>query len=340
MSEAAIGRGHRTMNIIEARNLTKTYKLHEKREGFRNSVKDLFHHKYIFKDAVTDLDLTIKKGEIVGLLGENGAGKTTTLKMLTGVLYPSSGQVRVSGYTPTDRKHEFLRKIAFVMGNKSEINWDLPAVDSFRYQKLVYQVPDKVYKKNMDRLAEMLHVVPLLNTPLRRLSLGERMKMELINSFLYSPEIVFLDEPTIGLDLNSQAAIRKFIREYRKEHNTTLIITSHYMDDIEETCDRVVLLSKGIKIYDGSMEEMARMHSSQKVLQLVFSEPVNPEDFTRFGEIIEVKDNGLKILIDKAEYSGTVTGLMKARPDLEDISLTNIPFKNIVNKVMNEGRGQ
>ena len=274
------------MSIIYVNNLSKSYKIHEKQEGLKSTIKDLFNRKYVYKEAVNNLNMTIEKGEIVGLLGENGAGKTTTLKMLTGILYPTSGEVIVLNHIPTQRKREFLKKIAFVMGNKSEINWDLPAIDTFRYQKFVYQVSDELYKKNIDMLTEMLNVRHLLNTQLRRLSLGERMKMELINSFLYSPEVVFLDEPTIGLDLSSQLAIRKFLREYRAERKTTIIITSHYMDDIEETCDRVILLSKGSKIYDGAISEISRLYSSHKVLQLVFDQSINPYEFAKYGEII------------------------------------------------------
>jgi len=242
--------------VIQTNELSKTYRIHEKPEGFKNTLKDLFSRKYIFKTAVDNLSITINSGEIVGLLGENGAGKTTTLKMLTGILYPTTGDVNVSGYIPTERKRDFLKKICFVMGNKSDINWDLPAVDTFRYQQLVYDIPDIEYRSNLEMLSELLDVTHLLNTQIRRLSLGERMKMELINSFLYSPEIVFLDEPTIGLDLSSQITIRSFLKKYRQEKKTTMLITSHYMDDIEETCDRVVLLTHGQKAFDGSIDEI------------------------------------------------------------------------------------
>lgn len=219
---------------------------------------DFFHRHYKEKEAIKDVSFSIDKGQIVGLLGENGAGKTTMLKMLAGILFPTNGTVHVAQFNPTDRKKEFLKKISFVMGNKSEINWDLPALDTFRYQQLVYEVPENVFVENVEMLSSLLKVADLLKVPIRRLSLGERMKMELMNSFIYSPEIVFLDEPTLGLDLTSQAAIRSFMKTYRKERNTTIIITSHYMDDIEETCDRVILLSKGEKIYDGDINEIRK----------------------------------------------------------------------------------
>jgi len=260
---------------IEVNALTKVYRIHEKPEGFKNTIKDLFARKYIEKTAVDSVSFNVDAGEIVGLLGENGAGKTTTLKMLTGILYPTSGGVTVAGYKPTDRKRAFLKKICFVMGNKSDINWDLPAVDTFRYQQLIYEIPADEYKKNLGVLSGLLDVGHLLNTQIRRLSLGERMKMELINSFLYSPDVVFLDEPTIGLDLGSQKAIRGFITGYRRERKTTMIITSHYMDDIEETCDRVILLTHGQKAYDGGIDGIKRpdMPFKDAVLSMMGAEP-------------------------------------------------------------------
>lgn len=242
--------------IICVENVRKEYKIHEKQEGLGKGIADFFHRKYICRAAVKDVSFSIDRGQIVGLLGENGAGKTTLLKMLTGILFPTEGKVTVLGFTPTDRKKAFLKSISFVMGNRSEINWDLPAVDSFRYQQLVYEVPQKRFRENLERMAGLLDVGHLLNVPIRRLSLGERMKMELIGSFLYSPQLVFLDEPTLGLDLKSQIAIREFLKTYRRERNTTILMTSHYMDDIEETCDRVILLHRGEKIHDGSIREL------------------------------------------------------------------------------------
>lgn len=242
--------------LIRVKNAKKEFRIHEKPEGLGNGIRDFFHRRYICRTAVRDVSFSIARGQIVGLLGENGAGKTTMLKLLTGILYPTDGRITVSGFTPTDRKKDFLKSISFVMGNRSEVNWDLPAMDTFRYQQLVYEVPEGEFRENLNLLTSLLAVQDLLKVPIRRLSLGERMKMELINSFLYSPQIVFLDEPTLGLDLKSQIAIRGFLRAYRREKDTTILITSHYMDDIEETCDRVILLGRGEKIYDGSISEL------------------------------------------------------------------------------------
>ena len=243
-------------NIIELKNVSKKYKIFYKEEGLKNSVKDFFFRKYAYKNAVSDLDLTVKSGEIIGLLGKNGAGKTTTLKMLTGILHPSSGEIQVMGYKPFQRERDFLKSICFVMGNKSDVNWDLPAIDSFRYQQLIYEIDEINFDKNLTFLTALLGVQKLLNIQIRRLSLGERMKMELINNFIYTPELIFLDEPTIGLDLESQITIRKFIKAYAKANKATVIVTSHYMDDIEEICQRIVILDEGKKTFDCEIEKI------------------------------------------------------------------------------------
>lgn len=257
--------------VIDVKDLKKTYKIHEKQEGFRNSVKDFFDRKYIYKEAVKNVTFSVQKGSVVGFLGKNGAGKTTTLKMLSGVLHPSGGDVTILGYDPAKRDKSYLKKISFVMGNKSSINWNLPAIDSLKYQQLLYDVSTNDFKDHLEMLVEMMDAKKLLNIPLRRLSLGERMKMELINSFIYFPEVIFLDEPTIGLDLDSQYALRSFVREYVRERNATVIITSHYMDDIEDLCERIILIDEG-KIYfddDISTLKSNNLQFRENVLELM-----------------------------------------------------------------------
>lgn len=257
--------------VIDVKNLNKIYKIHEKQEGFKNSVKDFFDRKYMYKEAVKNVTFSVQKGSIVGFLGKNGAGKTTTLKMLSGVLCPTGGDVEILGYNPVERNKDYLKRISFVMGNKSSINWNLPAIDSLRYQQLLYDVSPNEFKDNLELLAEMMNAKKLLNIPIRRLSLGERMKMELINSFIYFPEVIFLDEPTIGLDLDSQYALRAFVRKYVQERKATVIITSHYMDDIEDLCERIILIDEG-KIYfddDISALKSNNMRFRENVLELM-----------------------------------------------------------------------
>ena len=265
------------MSIITVHNLSKTYRIHEKPAGFRNTIIDLFARKYIEKKAVNNLSFSIEPGEIVGLLGENGAGKTTTLKMLTGILYPTDGSVNVAGFIPTQRKRAFLKEISFVMGNKSDINWDLPAIDTFRYQQLVYNVPDKDYRENLDFLSELLGVTHLLNTQIRRLSLGERMKMELINSFLYSPELIFLDEPTIGLDVIAKAKIREFIQKTNKT-GTTFILTTHDLEDVKQLADQVIIINHGVKVFDDTLHSLQLSLGTKKVVEIVMEKPFDMEE--------------------------------------------------------------
>ena len=257
--------------VIDVKNLNKTYKIHEKQEGFKNSVKDFFDRKYIYKHAVKDITFSVQKGSVVGFLGKNGAGKTTTLKMLSGVLCPTDGNVEILGYNPQERKRDYLKRISFVMGNKSSINWNLPAVDSLQYQRLLYDVSPNEFKEHLDLLVEMMDAKKLLSIPLRRLSLGERMKMELINSFIYFPEVIFLDEPTIGLDLDSQYALRSFVKNYVHERNATVIITSHYMDDIEDLCERIILIDEGKICFDDDISTLKynNVRFRENVLELM-----------------------------------------------------------------------
>ncbi len=264
-------KGIMSENVIDVKNLSKIYKIHKKQEGFRNSVKDFFNRIYIYKTAVDNVTFSVQKGSIVGFLGKNGAGKTTTLKMLSGVLHPTGGDVKILGYNPVERNKEYLKRINFVMGNKSSINWNLPAIDSLKYQQLLYDVSPNEFKDNLELLVEMMDAKKLLNIPIRRLSLGERMKMELINSFLYFPEVIFLDEPTIGLDLDSQYALRSFVKKYVQERNATVIITSHYMDDIEDLCERIIVIDEGKICFDDDISVLKsnNMRFRENVLELM-----------------------------------------------------------------------
>src|SRR5476651_415602 len=242
--------------MIEVQNLTRVFRTYKKLPGFWGGVKGLFNRKYDETAAAKDITFSIKEGEFVGFLGPNGAGKTTTLKMLSGLIFPTSGTARVAGYDPTKRENAYRRLFALVLGQKNQLWWDLPAIESFLLLRHIYGLPADQYQQTLDELVELLAVGPKLNVMVRELSLGERMKMELIAALLHRPRVLFLDEPTIGLDVISQRAVRAFLRDHNRRHRTTILLTSHYMADIQELCERVVVINKGKKIYDGSLDRL------------------------------------------------------------------------------------
>lgn len=274
------------MPAIETHHLTKHYVSVKKMPGMVGSIKSLFSREKAIVEAVKGIDLRIEQGELVGFLGPNGAGKTTTLKMLSGILYPTSGEAKVLGYRPQDRNHEMLRNIALVMGNKNQLWWDLPAWDSFVVLKELYEVPDDRFKKRTEYLIESLQLSDKIHTQVRKLSLGERMKCELVAALLHSPKVVFLDEPTIGLDVVSQKRIRDFLKELHREDNCTIILTSHYMQDVQELCDRVVVIDHGTLVYEGTLDALSRQFSSSRRLRLTFEEAVEPAGLAGFGKLV------------------------------------------------------
>lgn len=245
--------------MIKVTNLEKIYKVPQKEKGI---LKTLFCRKFNEVKAVKGINFSIEHDEIVGLIGLNGAGKTTTLKMLSGLIKPTSGEVRVLEYDPWKRKNDFLMKIGFLMGNKSQLSWDISAMDSFLLEAEIYKLDKVTFNRTLDELTTLLNVKELLDTPVRKLSLGQRMKLELILTLLHKPKILFLDEPTLGLDIISQQNIRKFLNEYRKKEKATIIITSHNMKDIEDICDRVIIIDKGVIIYDGTIDDLKKTYEN------------------------------------------------------------------------------
>ncbi len=252
--------------MIKVQGLNKTFKVHKKEPGFIGSVKSLVSRNYIEKNALSNLDLHIEEGEIIGLIGSNGAGKTTLTKILSGIIHPTSGSVEVMGYTPWERNNNYRKSMAVIMGQKAQLWWDLPAMDGFLLLKEIYQIPSKDFYESIEYLSNYLNIKEQLNIQVRRLSLGERMKVELMAALLHKPKVIFLDEPTIGLDLTAQKAVRNFIKEYRKEFNPTLILTSHYMDDIEELCPRICILKEGKSIYDGKLDFLHQKYAQEKLI--------------------------------------------------------------------------
>ena len=272
------------MSIIEVRNLTKSYRVYKKREGLRESVRGLFRREYSEVVAVRGIDLDVQPGEFVAFLGPNGAGKTTTLKLLSGVINPTSGSATVMGFVPWQRKNDYRRRFALVMGQKNQLWWDLPAQESYRLHQQIYGIPTGEFEARMDELTDLLDVGRLLNQPVRELSLGERMKMELIAALLHSPDVLFLDEPTIGLDVIAQHNIQQFLRFYQEKRKITILLTSHYMKDVAALCQRVVIIAGGQIEYDGSLSGIIDKFSGHKEVTLQFGAGHQP-DLSRFGQI-------------------------------------------------------
>src|SRR3972149_10117296 len=275
------------MPVIQVQNLKKYYKVHQKEPGLSGSIRSLFSRKYYDAKAVDGVSFDIGEGELVGFIGPNGAGKTTTLKVLSGLLYPTSGHVSVLGYTPWDRKPAFQKQFSLVMGQKNQLWWDLPAMESFILNKEIYEVGNDQFKKTLDKLVQLLEVGDILKVQVRKLSLGQRMKMELIAALIHSPKILFLDEPTIGLDVVMQKKMRDFIKEYNQRFNSTIILTSHYMDDVKELCKRVIIIDKGKILFDGALDEIIKKFANHKLLTVVFSKKVDQKDLKSIGDVKE-----------------------------------------------------
>jgi ABC-2 type transport system ATP-binding protein len=328
MQEGVMKRKITYMSVIEVHNLKKYYKVHQKEPGLSGSIKSLFSRKYYDVKAVDGVSFDIGEGELVGFIGPNGAGKTTTLKSLSGLLYPTSGQVSVLGYTPWDRKPAFQKQFSLVMGQKNQLWWDLPAIESFTLNKEIYEVPDTQYKKTLDELVDLLEVRDQLKVQVRKLSLGQRMKMELIASLIHSPKILFLDEPTIGLDVVMQKKMREFISEYNRRYNATIILTSHYMDDVKELCTRVIIIDQGKLIFDGALDEIIKKFADHKLITVVFSQDVTEKDLKKIGvvksfeapkAVISVKRESVNKAAAHLLENFSVADLNIEEPQIEDI---------------------
>ncbi|MAJ45075.1 MAG: hypothetical protein CMF96_10080 [Candidatus Marinimicrobia bacterium] len=256
---------------IQINNLSKEFKIFKREAGLKGAIKSFFNRKYETFHALKSISLNINEGEIIGILGENGAGKTTLIKTLVGLLHPTSGMVSINGFSPWERQNEFLRKVSIVMGQKNQLWWDIPAGESFLLNQKIYQIPEKQFRDTLNEMIDLLDVRDKVNVQVRRLSLGERMKMEIIAALLHRPKIVFLDEPTIGLDVTSQFRIREFITKYNRDYQTTFLLTSHYMNDIQSLCKRVFVIHRGEGLYDGNFDQLVRYINPKKRLQFVFS---------------------------------------------------------------------
>lgn len=318
--------------IITVKNLKKYYQVHQKEPGLSGSLKSLFSRKYVDVKAVDDVSFEINEGELVGFIGPNGAGKTTTLKVLSGLLYPTSGQAQVLGFNPWERKTDYQKQFSLVMGQKNQLWWDLPAQESFILNKEIYEVPDAQYQKTLSELVELLEVEDLLKVQVRKLSLGQRMKMELIAALIHSPKVLFLDEPTIGLDVVMQKKMRDFIKEYNKRFNATIILTSHYMDDVKELCERVIIIDKGKILFDGKLDNIIKKFADRKTLTVIFSGQVDPEKLKELGKLEQFEFPKAVISVKRADASEAAAKLLKNFP-VEDINIEEAQIEDIIREV-------
>ncbi|HEX4955100.1 MAG TPA: ATP-binding cassette domain-containing protein [Thermoanaerobaculia bacterium] len=333
--------------MIEAQGLSKTFFVHEKEPGLKGSLRSLFRRKRLVREAVKGVSFTIGEGEIVGMVGANGAGKTTVVKMLAGIIHPTTGRARVLGYDPWQRDDRMRRQIALVMGQKAQLWWDLPAGDSFLLLREIYQIPHEQFATSLAYLAEVLEAGELMKVQLRRLSLGERMKMELIAALLHSPRVVFLDEPTIGLDLSAQRAIRDFLLRYRRDHRPAMIITSHYMEDIERLCERILILREGELVYDGPLAAIRRHYGEKKVLTArldpelsaeTLAERVAAVDLDRLGRVVSRDGDALRLEVPRERVPEVAGHLLAALP-VADLAIEEEDIAVIIEAIL-KGRGQ
>lgn len=329
--------------MIEVRELVKKFSVHTKEPGLKGSIKAVFHRAYRHKLAVNGVSFSIDEGSIVGLVGSNGAGKTTLVKMLAGIIHPSSGSASVLGFTPWERRNEFRRQIALVMGQKPQLWWDLPAADCFLLLREIYQVEHAEFKRRLEYLCEALAVTDYLKVQVRRLSLGERMKMEIIASLLHNPRVVFLDEPTIGLDITAQRAIRKFLLEYRQRHRPAMIVTSHYMDDIEELCERILVIRGGSFVFDGKLREIIDRWAPYKVVAGHLDREVSPQLLAQSAGVPEAdlelnKVGEFRLRVPRGHTARALSGVLSAFP-VHDLSIEEENIATIVEGIMTARRG-
>lgn len=322
---------------IYVRDLSKTYVVPEREAGLQASIRSLVHRQSREVNAVDGLTFEIAPGEVVGFLGPNGAGKTTTLKMLSGLLYPTSGQACVLGYVPSRREKDFLLQITLVMGQRNQLVWDIPAMDSFELNRAIYRIPDTEYRRTRDELIELLELQAIVRKPVRNLSLGERMKAEFIAALLHRPQVLFLDEPTIGLDVTMQRRIREFIGEYNHRTGATVLLTSHYMSDVEALCRRIIVIHHGKILYDGELSGLVDRFSSHKTIKVTCRDHTN--DLNAYGEVMERNGDRVTFRVPKLEAS-RVTAKLLADLSISNLTVEDPSLEDVIERVFAQGKSE
>jgi ABC-2 type transport system ATP-binding protein len=324
--------------IIEARGLTKVYRVHRRPPGLWAAMRSVFRRSYESVRALDGVTFTIARGERVGFLGPNGAGKTTTLKILSGLLHPTDGEARVAGFVPQARAPEFLKTITLVMGQKQQLLWDLPPAETYAMNRALYDLPRAEARATLAELVELLDIGPLVDKPARQLSLGERMRCELAAALLHRPRVLFLDEPTIGLDVSMQARMREFIRTYNERTGATVLLTSHYMEDVAALCPRVVVIDKGRLVYDGALKELARRLRPEKRVTVRLNAPASPEALARLGHVVESAEGQVVLSVPAERVSEAVRDALAALP-AADLTVEDPPLEEVMRELFRQGLG-
>jgi ABC-2 type transport system ATP-binding protein len=317
---------------LEVDRLVKRFRVSRRAPGMRASLAGLVRRQYDDVLALDDVSFTVPAGEVVGFLGPNGAGKTTTLKCLSGLLHPTSGEVRVLGHPPHRRESDFLRQISLVLGQRNSLFWDLPALDAFEVNRAIYRIPAGAYRATLDELVDLLELAPLLGKQVRVLSLGERMRCELAGALLHQPRVLFLDEPTLGLDVTAQAAVRNFFADYNSRHGATVLLTSHYMGDVTALAKRVIVIDRGQLRFDGDLDTLSRHYVTHRLVRLRLSEPIGPESIAREGDVVAYE--GLTVTLKvPAEDTATVAARLLARLPVEDVAIEQPSMEDVIRAV-------
>ena len=321
--------------VIQLDELSKVYRVNEREAGLVAAMRSFVKRKTRDVQAVDEISFSVDEGEIVGFLGPNGAGKTTTLKMLSGLLHPTGGRVSVLGYRPWERNRDYLRRMTLVMGQRNQLLWDIPVIDTFELNRAVYRIPEAEYRRVVDELTELLDLAPVLRKPTRNLSLGERMKCEIAAALLHSPSVLYLDEPTIGLDVTMQRRIRQFITEYNQRTGATVLLTSHYMADVEALCKRVIVIHHGKLLYDGELSRLADRFAPFKTVEVELQNGTGGRSLAQYGELISQSEGRVTLRIPKAE-TAAVTGRLLAELDVSDLTVQDPPIEDVIEHVFSQ----